>query len=159
MLRVISYEHKRVILGERRSVETPRGKETILLAEDEEMVRELASVILRNLGYTILEAKQGDEALRVFGQHKGTIDLLLTDVVMPGMSGRELAGRLASLGLKVKVLYMSGYTDDAIVRHGVLEKGVEFIQKPFTVARLAKKVREVLDKDSKPLALDALERE
>jgi PAS domain S-box-containing protein len=139
-------------------VETPRGKETILLAEDEEMVRELASVFLRSLGYTILEAKQGDEALLLFGQHKGSIDLLLTDVVMPGMSGRELAGHLASLGSKMKVLYMSGYTDDAIVRHGVLEKGVEFIQKPFTVARLAEKVREVLDKDSKPVALDAIER-
>jgi signal transduction histidine kinase/CheY-like chemotaxis protein len=145
-------------LGEKvEGVETPRGKETILLAEDEEMVRELASVILRNLGYTILEAKQGDEALLVFGQHKGSIDLLLTDVVMPGMSGRELAGHLASLGSKMKVLYMSGYTDDAVVRHGVLEKGVEFIQKPFTVARLAQKVREVLDKDSRPLALDAIE--
>ena len=140
-------------------VETPRGKETILLAEDEEMVRELASVFLRSLGYTILEAKQGNEALLIFGQHKGSIDLLLTDVVMPGMSGRELAGHLASLGSKMKVLYMSGYTDDAIVRHGVLEKGVEFIQKPFTVARLAKKVRKVLDKDSKPVALDAIERE
>jgi two-component system, cell cycle sensor histidine kinase and response regulator CckA len=140
-------------------VEMPRGKETILLAEDEEMVRELASKFLKSLGYIILEAKHGDEALQISGQHKGSIDLLLTDVVMPGMSGRELVGHLASLGATMKVLYMSGYTDDAIVHHGVLEKGVEFIQKPFALAGLARKVREVLDKDSKPAAQDAIERE
>ena len=85
-------------------------------------------------------------------QHKDSIDLMVTDVVMPGMSGRELAGHLAPLRPRMKVLYMSGYTDDAIVHHGVLEEGMNFIQKPFSMMKLAQKVRDILDKGSIPEA-------
>ena len=132
--------------------EALRGAEKILLVEDESALRELAAELLRKQGYTVLEARHGDEALLVFRQHKGSIDLVLTDVVMPGMSARELEGHLAAMEPGIKVIYMSGYTDDAIVHQGILEKGVNFIQKPFTMVGLAKKVREVLDKDSNPAA-------
>jgi PAS domain S-box-containing protein len=130
--------------------ESPCGNERILLVEDEEAVRELAAEFLRRHGYTVLEAQDGEGALLICGDHRGPIDLLLTDVVMPGMSARELSERLVSLRPETKVLYMSGYTDDAIVHQGILEKGIDFIQKPFSLAGLAKRVREVLDKDSKP---------
>jgi len=128
--------------------ELPRGNETILIVEDEEEVRKLAGKILERQGYRILEASQGDDALRISERHGGPIDLILVDVIMPGMSCSELAKHLKSPHPKMKVLYMSGYTDNAIVRHGVLEKGVNYIQKPFTMEGLARKVREVLDKDS-----------
>jgi PAS domain S-box-containing protein len=128
--------------------ELPRGNETILIVEDEEEVRKLAGKILERQGYKILEASQGDDALRISERHGGPIDLILVDVIMPGMSCSELAKHLKSPHPKMKVLYMSGYTDNAIVRHGVLEKGVNYIQKPFTMEGLARKVREVLDKDS-----------
>jgi len=129
------------------TVEIPRGIETILTVEDEEEVRELTGQILAGQGYTVLAAANGEEALKVAREH-GTdaIHLLLTDVVMPGMSGRELAKHLALLLPKLKVLYMSGYTDNAIVHHGVLDEEVNYIQKPFTVDALARKVREVLDR-------------
>ena len=100
--------------------------------------------ILREKGYTILEASSGQEALQLSKSHKGPIHLLATDVVMPGMSGRETAERLSSRWPGIKVLYMSGYTDNAIVHHGVLEKGTHFLQKPFSPEALARKVREVL---------------
>lgn len=122
-----------------------RGKETILLVEDEDDVRKLAVLILERQGYRVLSARNGDEALRLCDQHKDPIHLMLTDVVMPGMNGRELAKRLESFHPEAKVLYMSGYTDRAIVTHGVLVEGVHYLQKPFTVDALAKKVREVLD--------------
>ena len=128
--------------------ELPRGNETILIVEDEEKVRKLAGKILERQGYRILEASQGDDALRISERHGGPIDLILVDVIMPGMSCSELAKHLKSPHPKMKVLYMSGYTDNAIVRHEVLEKGVNYIQKPFTMEGLARKVREVLDKDS-----------
>ena len=128
--------------------ELPRGNEAILIVEDEEEVRKLAGKILERQGYRILEASQGDDALRISERHGGPIDLILVDVIMPGMSCSELAKHLKSPHPKMKVLYMSGYTDNAIVRHGVLEKGVNYIQKPFTMEGLARKVREVLDKDS-----------
>jgi two-component system cell cycle sensor histidine kinase/response regulator CckA len=128
--------------------ELPRGNETILIVEDEEEVRKLAGKILERQGYRILEASQGDDALRISERHGGPIDLILVDVIMPGMSCSELAKHLKSPHPKMKVLYMSGYTDNAIVRHEVLEKGVNYIQKPFTMEGLARKVREVLDKDS-----------
>jgi len=123
----------------------PRGSETVLVAEDDEAVRRLAVQILERQGYKVLEVSQGDDAFPVCEKHKGPIHLLLTDVVMPGMSGRDLAKRLASLHPEMKVLYMSGYTDNAIVHHGVLGKEVNYIQKPFTVDGFACKVREVLD--------------
>jgi len=101
---------------------------------------------LQKQGYTILEAQNGGEALLLCETYPKTIDLLVTDVVMPYMSGRELGERLATLQPKMKILYMSGYTDDAIVQHGVLESGIPFVHKPFAPDALARKVREVLDK-------------
>jgi len=122
-----------------------RGTETVLLVEDEEMIRNLVQKVLKANGYTVLVAANGRDAERVAGQHDGRIHLLVTDVVMPGMNGREVAQRLAALRAGIQVLYLSGYTDDAIVHHGVLEPGVAFLQKPFTPAVLGRKVREVLD--------------
>jgi PAS domain S-box-containing protein len=123
-----------------------RGSETILLVEDEEEVRKLAVRVLERQGYKVLAARDGEEALRICEQHRDPIHLMLTDVVMPGMNGHEVAKRLESFHPETKVLYMSGYTDNAIVLHGVLVKGVHYIQKPFTVDALTKKVREVLEK-------------
>jgi PAS domain S-box-containing protein len=127
--------------------ELPRGNETILIVEDEEEVRKLAGKILERQGYKILETYNGDEALLVCERHKSPIHLMLADIIMPGMSGSELANLLKPLYPEIKILYTSGYTDNAIVHHGVLEKGVNYIQKPFTLEGLARKVREVLDKD------------
>ncbi|HET8578019.1 MAG TPA: ATP-binding protein [Methylomirabilota bacterium] len=123
---------------------TARG-ETILLVEDAQRVRAVVREILEMNGYGVLEARHGAEALEISGKHPGPIHLMVTDVVMPQMSGRELAQRLAPLRPEMRVLYMSGYTDDAIVRHGVLGAGMAFLSKPFTPDALAAKVREVLD--------------
>ncbi len=125
--------------------ESLRGTETILLVEDEDVVRMVVSKMLQMSGYTVLEAHEGEEALLVGRKHEGPIHLMLTDVVMPGMGGRELAERIAELHPAMKVIYMSGYTDNAIVHRGVLEPGTPFIEKPFTPDGLARKVREVLD--------------
>jgi two-component system, cell cycle sensor histidine kinase and response regulator CckA len=130
-------------------VGTIQGSETILLAEDEEMVRTLARQVLEMYGYHVLEASHGGAALLVCERHPGRIDLLITDVVMPEMSGRELADRLVQLRPNMKVLYMSGYTDKAIVHQGVLDEGADFIQKPFATYALARKVRAVLDAQTK----------
>lgn len=121
------------------------GTETVLLVEDEEMVRNMTREILQESGYRVLEAKHGQEALLVAEQHHGPIHLMLSDVVMPQISGRQLAEQLAPRRKEMKVLYMSGYTDDAIVHHGVLDEGVAFIEKPFTPHALTYKVREVLN--------------
>src|ERR1019366_3646341 len=128
-----------------RSALSPRGTETILLVEDESGVRRLSRTILEAQGYIVLEAASGDEALEVVRSHAGEIHLVATDVIMPGMSGRVLWDRLRVLLPDPRVLFMSGYTDDAIARHGVLEPGIAFLQKPFTPFSLAQKVREVLD--------------
>ena len=138
----------------KRSAETEgaiQGSETILLAEDEEMVRKLARQVLEMHGYQVLEAANGGAALLICERHKEPIHLLITDVIMPEMSGRELADRLAQLRPEMKVLYMSGYTDNAIVHQGVLDEGANFIQKPFPTDALARKVREVLDAPKKLL--------
>jgi two-component system cell cycle sensor histidine kinase/response regulator CckA len=128
------------------TIEDPlQGDETILLVEDEDTVRRTVSKILAMYGYEVLEAQNGRSALQLCELYRKPIDLLLTDVVMPEMSGRELANRLASQHPEMKVLYMSGYTDDVIVHHGVLDQGTEFIQKPFTPDVLARRVRDVLD--------------
>jgi PAS domain S-box-containing protein len=121
------------------------GTETILLVEDEEAVRELARTVLEARGYTILEADGAEQAEKLAAEQNGKIDLLLTDVVMPGTSGRELARRMAARVQKLRVLFMSGYTDNVIAQGGVLEAGVSFLQKPFSPRTLAAKVREVLD--------------
>src|SRR6059058_3482897 len=124
----------------------PRGTETVLVAEDEAAVRAVTREVLERQGYVVLEAPHGAAALDIAAQHRGPIQLLVTDVVMPGLSGRQLADRLARLRPDTKVLYVSGYTDDAVVRHGVLEAGIAYLQKPFTIDSLARKVREVLDR-------------
>ncbi len=124
----------------------PRGDETILVVEDEEKVLKLVSQILQVQGYKVLEASRGDDALLISEQHKGRIHLMVTDVVIPDMNAHELAKRLAPLRPEMKVLYMSAYPGNTVVHQSVLEKKVDFIQKPFTIAGLGKKVRQVLDK-------------
>jgi signal transduction histidine kinase/CheY-like chemotaxis protein len=127
------------------AVGLPPGRETILLVEDEEMIRAISREMLEMLGYRVLEAATGAAALSLSEEFRGEIDLLLTDVVMPGMSGSQLAERLVINRPSMKVLYTSGYTDEAIVQHGVLEEGTAFLQKPFSVESLARKVRSALN--------------
>lgn len=127
------------------STPVPRGNETILMVEDEEQVREIANEILTTLGYRVLVATDGEVALTLAKEHEGEIQLMITDVVMPSMGGRECVERLTPSRPEMKVLFMSGYTDDAIVRHGLLDQRLEFIEKPFTSDALARKVRKVLD--------------
>lgn len=130
------------------SIVLTHSTETILLVEDEASVRELAARVLRGQGCTVLEATHGSEALRVASELSGTIDLLLSDVVLPQMSGKALAEHLEALYPALKVVFMSGYTDNAIVHHGRLDDGVQFIQKPFTPDELVRKIRSVLDAQS-----------
>ncbi len=125
------------------------GAEVILLAEDDERVRGLVRAVLEGHGYRVLEAEDGGAALSVSERHEGLIHLLLTDVVMPKLSGRELADQLAQSRPETKVLYMSGYTDESIVHHGVLDANTPFIQKPFEPEALARKVRELLDEEAR----------
>jgi two-component system cell cycle sensor histidine kinase/response regulator CckA len=119
------------------------GSETVLLVEDEESVRQLVSETLASRGYKVLEAENGEDALKLAGT-AGTIHLVITDVVMPGLSGRELARELVKMRPQTKVLFLSGYSEDAVLHQGVLEPDTAFLQKPFTLQNLAKKVREVL---------------
>jgi CheY-like chemotaxis protein len=123
-----------------------RGSETILLAEDSALLRVLTCTLLENNGYEVIAAENGMEAVKLAERCDRPIHLLLTDVVMPGMSGRELADRLAVKRPDMKVLYMSGYTNDAIVHHGVLDPKLSFLQKPFSQKALTHKLREVLDR-------------
>jgi PAS domain S-box-containing protein len=124
----------------------PRGTETVLLVEDDEEVRSFARDLLEQLGYTVLEALSAADALLIAERHTGLLSLLLTDVVMPGMGGQALALRIAEVRPETRTVFMSGYTDDTIVRHGVLELGIDFLAKPLTTDGLAGKVREVLDR-------------
>jgi CheY-like chemotaxis protein len=119
------------------------GTETILIVEDEDIVRSLSRDVLETCGYTILEARNGVEALAICAEHE--IDLLITDIVMPQMGGRELAEKLSVAYPKMRVLFTSGYTDDAIVRNGIIEDDANFIQKPFNLDVLVRRVRELLD--------------
>jgi two-component system, cell cycle sensor histidine kinase and response regulator CckA len=125
-----------------------RGTETVLLVEDDPQVRTLTLTILRRHGYQVLQAASGDDALAQSERHQGPIQLLLTDVIMPRMSGRELAERIAELRPDTRILFMSGYTDDAIVHHGVLSSEMSFVQKPILPGPLLAKIREVLDRRS-----------
>jgi two-component system cell cycle sensor histidine kinase/response regulator CckA len=139
-------EHDAVPEKRKRAVTIPkRGSETILVTEDDDTLRMLICRMLQTGGYRVLEARHGVDALLVSEETQSPVHLLVTDVIMPKMSGRELADRLLQRRPGIKVLYISGYTDNAIVHQGVLEEGTEFIQKPFSVKDLLKKVREVLD--------------
>jgi PAS domain S-box-containing protein len=138
---------------EKTSTGTYPGTETILFVEDEESVRELVRDYLGKSGYRVLEAADGVRALEIAAAHRGPIHILVTDVVMPRLSGRELVTRIAAARPEIKILYISGYTDDSIFRHGVLEGGVAFLQKPFNLKDLAQKIRQVLD--GEPAATEA----
>jgi two-component system, cell cycle sensor histidine kinase and response regulator CckA len=125
-----------------------QGTETIMVVEDNTMLRDMAQKILERCGYRVLISGSGEECLQRLTTHDGPVHLLLTDVVMPEMNGRELYARIATLFPDIKVLYMSGYTDNVILHHGVLEAGIDFIQKPFSVQGLANKIRMILDKNA-----------
>jgi len=120
------------------------GSETVLLVEDEESVRELVRDTLLGKGYRVIEGANGEAGLTLAAEHHGTIDLVITDVVMPGMGGREMVNRLIETHPTIKVLYLSGYTEDTVVAEGAGESGIAFLQKPFTLLHLTRKVREVL---------------
>jgi CheY-like chemotaxis protein len=122
------------------------GTETILIVEDEPVVRRLTVRALAERGYNVLEAEDGESALEVAREHRGDLQLLVTDVVMPGMNGKELADRLTAERPDLRVLYISGYAEHAVVRQGVLVEGIAFLSKPFDLSELARTVREVLDK-------------
>ncbi len=131
--------------AEQPAAPPPRGQETLLLVEDEPSLRKITRIILESCGYTVLEAQDGQTALRVAQQHPSPIDLLVTDVVMPKLNGHQLAQELAQTRPGMKVLYLSGYTDDAIIRYGVMHTDTPFLPKPFTPDSIAQKIREVLD--------------
>ena len=116
-----------------------------MLVEDEEQIRTLASRVLKAQGYTVLTAADGEKALAIAREELARIDVLVTDVVMPLMGGRELAEKLGQRFPEMRVLFTSGYTDDAVVRHGIIAKGTNFIQKPFSLDALTQKVRDTLD--------------
>jgi len=123
-----------------------QGSETILVVDDDSFIRKLVMDMLGPLGYRVLEAENAEAALKVRDDFEGTIDVLLTDIIMPKISGKELAEAFLSKRPETKVLYMSGYTDDSIAYHGILKKETAFIQKPLTLYKLATKLREELDK-------------
>ncbi|MFA5112312.1 MAG: response regulator, partial [Desulfobaccales bacterium] len=126
-------------------IDLARGTETILVVEDEDMVRQFTVKILDRLGYLVLGASNGEEALQLAEGHEGRIDLLMTDVVMPGMNGRQLADELTRIRPGTAVLFTSGYTESIIVNQGVVEKSLNFIGKPYSPQAIAKKIRELLD--------------
>ena len=121
------------------------GSETVLVVEDQAQVLRVVKGILKRAGFQVLEAGSGEEALKVAEAFSGKIDLLLTDVVLPGLAGPQVAAALAAARPGVRVLFMSGYTDNSIVHHGVLESGINFLEKPLTVDSLTRKIRAVLD--------------
>lgn len=129
----------------RETVQLPSGKETILVVEDEEKVRKIVVKVLSNCGYNILTARDGEEAFALWQENKHRVDLLLTDIVLPGISGLQLSQKLLTSKPNLKVIYMSGYSDEVLSQYGNLDKEVSFIQKPFTSAKLAGKIRDVLD--------------
>ena len=137
-------EHPAAAVAESVITRPSNSKATILIVEDDPGIRELATKVLSRHGYQVLSACGGDEARDICERHGGAIDVLLSDVVMPGMSGPVVAAMLMKIRPSMKVIFMSGYTDDAVVRHGVMERDVPFLQKPFTPELLANKILEVL---------------
>ena len=121
------------------------GTETVLVVEDEESIRRLTTHALRSHGYQVLQASDGEDALALLHRYGGEVDILVTDVVMPRMDGRTLAEQMHTLMPGLKVLYTSGYTDDAVVRHGILQSEVAFVSKPYTPMTLLRRIRQVLD--------------
>jgi DNA-binding response OmpR family regulator len=130
---------------EKHASNISRGTETILLVEDDPQLRELSSSVLRHCGYNVLAAATPEEGIKICESNNPEIRLLVTDVVMPRINGRQLAERIQRMCPRIRVLYISGYTDNAIVHYGVLDSGLWFLAKPFTLSALVAKVREVLD--------------
>ncbi len=126
----------------------PTGHETVLVVEDDDVVRNLACEFLQDLGYSVMSADSPNQALQISSSYMGPIDLLLTDVVMPGMDGPKLYAHMSALRPAMRVLFMSGYSENLIATHGVLNPGIHFIPKPFTVNALASRIREALDQHS-----------
>jgi CheY-like chemotaxis protein len=130
----------------RAAAASPRGAETILVAEDDDALRTLARRVLAGQGYAVLEARNGREALELCASHEGPIDLILSDIIMPELGGRGLAERVAERRPETRVLLMSGYTDDDVLRRALIDQRTAFLQKPFTPVTLSRRVREVLDR-------------
>jgi CheY-like chemotaxis protein len=143
MYRIMIEEEKEALSTE----SVTGGRETVLVVEDELAILKMIRVMLEQLGYTVLAAGTPTEALQLAESHVGSIDLLLTDVIMPEMNGRDLANKLLDLDRHIRPLYMSGYTANVIAHHGVLDKGVQFIAKPFSKNDLSLKIREVLSQN------------
>jgi len=135
---------ERATVIEATTTALPRGRETVLLVEDNDLLRQMATETLERYGYTVLGARDGLEALSLIERERGPVHLLLTDVIMPKMSGRELAAHFQSRYPDVRVLYMSGYASDTIVHHGMLDPGIELLQKPYTPLALIRRVQDVL---------------
>jgi CheY-like chemotaxis protein len=142
----------------RQEYRIPTGDETILLVEDEEAVRTLAGLVLQSYGYKVLVATDGQEGLAIAREHPGPIHVVVTDMVMPRLSGRQLADQLARERPKIPILFMSGYTDDAVLQSGVVEAGENFIPKPVSPLALARKVRQILDSEKAPREVASLPR-
>jgi CheY-like chemotaxis protein len=138
--------YKAKVLPPKEDVKPARGTETVLFVEDDDSILQLGAAILKRFGYTVFTARSPGEALSLVRKQTGTIHLLITDVVMPGMNGKDLRDKIAALRPEIKVLFMSGYSADIIAHQGILESDVHFLQKPFSVNNLAAKVREVLEK-------------
>jgi two-component system, cell cycle sensor histidine kinase and response regulator CckA len=131
-------------------IEKAKGTETILLVEDDEAVRSVARRALSRFGYEVLSASRGGEAVDIASTFNGSIELLLTDIMMPGMNGVEVAGAVSRLRPGILVFFMSGYADQDLVRQGLLEPGTHFLQKPFTPQELADRIRTILDRTPEP---------
>jgi two-component system cell cycle sensor histidine kinase/response regulator CckA len=129
------------------TVDGLNGNETVLLVEDEKMVRELAERILTEFGYKVLVAENGEVAKQIFEQQKEKIQIVVTDIIMPGISGRDLAAHIKKENPDIKLLYISGYSDEAILHHNKIDNGSEFLQKPFTAQKFVRRVRQILDEN------------